>query len=334
MPVNIIRVSRSQDHSRIFEDLNSSGLIDYSSGGYARWRWQYLENPLSIGEPTEWLYKIEAKIAGHLGVIPVRLKAGDRELNAGWAVDLATLPEYRKKGIGMALVEEASKNFDIFLAVGQSDMSFNMFKKAGWSYLGSLGSFLRVSDAGALLNPFFAVFNFFNKPKPSRDLSVSRIDAFDENADILWMEIEASYKAIVRRDSGYLNWRYCRQPGIEYVKFCAERRGKVCGYSILRCLKKDGFNPEGVVVDIIALPQERLVIETLLSAALEYFKKEGCALVRCHFSGGGFSGILKRCGFIARKPFLRFSISARRGVHVENNLEDWFLSAGDSDINR
>ncbi|TAN59307.1 GNAT family N-acetyltransferase [bacterium] len=334
MPADIIRASRSQNNIRLFEELQSCGLIDYSSGGYARWRWQYLENPLSSGEPAEWIYKVEGKNAGHLGAIPVRLKAGGRELNAGWAVDLATLPEYRKKGIGMALVEEASKNFDIFLAVGQTDMSFNMFKKAGWSFLGSLDYYLRVSDAGVLLNPFFAAFNFFNRPKPGRDMSVRRIDAFDENADILWKEIVAGYKAIVRRDSVYLNWRYCRQPDIEYVKFCAERGGMVRGYIILRCLKKGGLKPEGIIVDIIALPQERFVIETLLSAALEYFKKEGCALVRCHFSGAGFNSILRRCGFIARKPFLRFSISARRGVHVEENLEDWFLSAGDSDINR
>lgn len=334
MSANIIRVSRSQNHSRIFEDLNSSGLIDYSSGGYARWRWQYLENPLSIGEPAEWIYRIEEKTVGHIGAIPVRLKAGGRELNAGWIVDMATLPGYRKKGIGKALIEEALKNFDIILGVGQTDMSFKMLQKVGWSFLGSLGSFLRVSDAGALLNPFFAVFNFFSKPKPSRHVSVGRIDAFDENTDILWMEIAASYKAIVRRDSGYLNWRYCRHPDIEYVKFRAECRGRLRGYIILCCLKKGRPKPEGIIADIIALPQERFVIETLLSAALEYFKKESCALVRCHFSGGGFSAILRRCGFITRKPFLRFSISARRGVHVEDNLRDWFLSAGDSDINR
>src|SRR3989338_5518544 len=113
--MKISRISKNDVPERYFQNITQAGLINYSASGYQRWHWQYIENPFVLGQDLPiWICISDEKIAGHLGVIPVPLKAGSQKINAGWAVDFMTLPESRGKGVGMFLVAEANKHLDVF----------------------------------------------------------------------------------------------------------------------------------------------------------------------------------------------------------------------------
>lgn len=350
---NISRILRKDNHIECFQSLQALSLIDYSSRGYERWHWQYMENPFCLTQdPSVWIYNLDGERAGHLGTIPVALKAGSQQITAAWAVDFATLSKYRKRGIGRSLVEEAVKNFDLLLTVGQTDMSFNLFRKMGWEFLGYLPYYIKIFDMKVLIkdkiknifilnivsplfNLFFAALNFFKKPQKSQGIEVDSIDNFSEDADLFWQEICVGYKITIPRNQAYLNWKYDRQPNMRYVKFCAKRNGRTCGYIILRCVKINLPNPEGIITDIVVNPDDREATEALFFGALRYLKRERCSVVRCYINNKDIQRYLADCGFVRCKPYMRFLISTKRDNFAEiTNLDNWFLSAGDCDIDR
>lgn len=351
---NIIRVSNEGGHVESFTALQKKGLIDYSTSGYKRWHWQYFENPFcSPCGISAWVYKIDGKVVGHIGTIPVQLNAGARKINAAWAVDFMTLSQYRRKGIGKALVDETSKHFDILMAIGITEMSLRLFMKMGWRHLGNIPYYIMVWDCRGLLkkkiddifilnlvsipvNFLLKGFNASKKLTLKTDVvEVRRIDSFDKEPAEFFNEITRNYQILVPRNKSYLNWKYDRQPDMNYVKLKAVDGKKPCGYSIIRCIKCDSAPPEGLIVDIIAQPDDITSIKSLVLASLEYFKKEGCSLVRCYASHKGIQKALLSCGMIRRKSDMRFLISKDIvGLNEHHNLGNWHITSGDCDIDR
>ena len=351
--MNISRISKNGEVEKYFNSLLENGLFDSTSLDRKKWRWKYAGNPsLSDGDLPSWACYIDNKIVGHLGAIPVGLKAGSRRIRAAWMVDFITSPLYRKKGMGHALVEDAGKNFDIMLTVGQTDMSYNLFMKMGWKLIGLVPYYIKIWDAGALIeekvrnhffaniiakpiNLFLSFLNYFMRLKHSENIDVSQIVSFDKEADLLWKEIAGSYEIIVPRNLAYLSWKFDVQPDMRYAKFKAVRNGKAAGYIITRTVKGNSSKPEGLIVDIIVRPEDSEVIDSLMAAALQHLKKEDCSVARFYINDKIIEKAVKNSGFIKRKPFMRFLISKK--IDTLEDIEDlanWHLTAGDCDIDR
>jgi len=299
-----------------------------------------------------WSCSLNGEKAGNLGAIPVELKLNSRRARAGWAIDFSTLPGYRRKGIGSALVGEANKRFDLFLAVGATDMSFSLFSKMGWRHVGELPHYLKIWDLRGLIrkkinNNFIsallsvpgyillAIFNFFKRPHKVKGIKVERMDYFGREADLFWSRIENYYRVVVPRDSAYLVNKYDKQPGLQYVKFRASRGGNVCGYAVARCVKSQTSDPEGLITDIIVRPDDREAMRALVSTVLRYLRSEGCSLARAYFSDKEIQRALAESGFLRHKSQMRFLVNKNiDGCEEVYTLGNWYLSAGDSDIER
>ena len=351
--MNINRISKNGEVEKYFKGLVESELFDSTSLDRKKWRWKYADNPfLFDGNLPSWAYYIDNKIVGHLGAIPVELKTGFGKIRAAWAVDFITSPSYQKKGIGRALVEEMSKNFDLILTVGQTDMSYNLFMKMGWKLLGFVPYYIKIWDAEVLIeekvkNAFFAnlivkpinlflfFLNYFMKPKCSENINVSQIVSFDKEVGRLWEEIAEFYEIIVPRNFAYLSWKFDAQPNMYYAKFKAVRNGKAVGYIITRTIKGNFSKPEGLIADIIVRPEDLEIIDSLMAAALLHLKKENCSVVRFYINNKIIEKAIKNNGFIKRRPFMRFLISKKidtlEGIE---NLASWHLTVGDCDIDR
>jgi len=351
--MKVVRLQRKENLEERFKELQTSGLIRYSHNGYKKWRWQYLENPFFLAqEPAAWICGLNGKIVGHLGAIPVQLKVGSKKFNAAWLVDFVTLPEFRRKGVGRALVEEVDKEFEVLLAVGGTDMSFNLFTKMGWSFLGHVPYCIKLWDLKLLIkervrNVFVAnsaivvsgillgILNLFTRCRRPKDIEVSRIDNFDEEVDTFWNRISSSFKFVVPRNRVYLSWKYDLQPGMEYVKFRAAHRGVLCGYIVVRCIKGNSGKDEGLIAEIITHPNDKDAQNALLSEALQYLKDQGCSMVRCFLTHKDMRGTLIRGGLLRYKAKMYFLIKdniSKLGEGVD--LDNWYLSAGDSDTDR
>lgn len=299
-----------------------------------------------------WSCNLNGISAGKLSVIPVELKLGSRKIKAGWAVDFMTLAEYRRRGIGSALVKEANMRFDMFLAVGATEMSFALFNKMGWRYVGDLPHYVKVWDIGYLLeqklsNIFIGrlaalpaafvlgLFNFLKRPSGVKGIKVETLDSFSSEADTFWDSICGFYRIAVARNSDYLRRKYDAQPDLGYLRFRASRKGSVCGYAVARCVKNRKDRLEGLITDIITRPTDRDAIQALVYAVSRYLKSRGCLLARGYFSDKRIQQALSDSGFLKRKSYLPFLLKENIETGEEiYNLDNWFLSAGDSDIDR
>ncbi len=351
--MSVFRLSKNQELNKYFSELEGMGLINYASRGYKKWHWQYTQNPFCLSpELPSWIYAWDCKAIGHLGVIPVDLKVGVQKIKAAWLVDFMTLAEYRRKGAGRELVDEVDKQFDVLLAVGATEMSFNFFLKMGWEFLGNVPYYLKIWDAKPLVrkrikNKFLAqfvslqvnfivkIFNFLKACNYPQRIEISRIDNFTQEADLFWRQIVDSYKIIVPRNEDYLHWKFDLQPDMQYVKFRAARDGMVCGYAVARCIINESGSMEGLIAEVIARPQDRVAARQLVFEALKYLRSQGCFMARCFAVSPDIQKALLSCGFLRHNVKMRFLIKRNKeGLQEACKLDNWYITAGDSDMDR
>jgi hypothetical protein len=175
---------------------------------------------------------------------------------------------------------------------------------------------------------------------PARGFAVRAIDRFDERHDALWARVRGQHRCVVVRDASYLNWKYVRQPGQEFVRLQVEHRGEVVGVVVFTLLAPDAVYPysRALVVDYVAPLHEHdtplVVLEALRSAAREH----GAALVVFDVMGASLRARLTQYGYLRREPtrFLLVSTGAGPGDVEEELLSPsaWFVTRGDSDIDR
>lgn len=299
-----------------------------------------------------WSFRDDDKDVATLSAIPVKLKALNQTLKGGWAVDFNTQESYRRRGLGSRLVEEANKSFDVFLAVGASDMSFKLFNKMGWVYCGDIPHYIMVFEptdlfASRIKNPFLAgtlalaaalfikVSGLFHNRRFPRKIKLSVIERFGAEADLLWEKVKGSYDFAVVRDSSFLINRYDTLNDPSYIRLRAEKNDDLTGYAVLRIIDKLGGKPQGLITDIIASADDKDVIRALLLKVVECLKSKGCSLLRCYFSGPVLCRALLSAGFLRRKSWMRLMIKDNNGVlNGICNQDGWYLSAADSDIDR
>lgn len=351
--MNIIKVSTEEKLKNVFQDYLKNSAFNYTGLKYEKWHWKYMENPFFYDkQPAMWVSTIDDKIAGFLGSIPIKLKAGVRTVNAAWAVDFMVFKDYRKKGLGMSLVKEANGFFDIFLAIGGTGMSTNLFKKMGWISLGKIPYYTKILDLDALLkskiknifiriptlkiiSPVFKIYCCLKKAVMPKGIEIDEINNFSEEADLFWKEIEHFYKIAVPRNRAYLSWKYDKQPGTRYVKFRVTRDNKICGYAVVRVVINGPDTREGLILEIIIHPEDRDAAMALISAALKHLKGENCPIAHCCVNDRDIRKALTRVGFIKRKPHMRFLIKKNIDEFEElRHLDNWYITAGDSDIDR
>ena len=301
--MNIARASKAEDAKSHFQKC-------FMGTSPQKWSWKYEANPFFLrqGIPA-WIAVSDGKTVGHFGAIPVKLKVASSRINAAWAVDFVILPDYRRKGLGMSLVEEANRHFDAFLAIGGTHMSSSLFVKMGWVFLGRAPYYIKILDIGIpIVNPFIKFYNYLTRPRQPKGIKVDIIENFSEEADLFWKEIENFYRIVVPRDKAYLNWKYGSQPGMNYIKFRCVRAGRICGYIVTRILKSKSDNTEGLIADIIARPDDKDAIRGLIFAALRYLKSKNCSVARCCVNNKDIQRILGEFGFIRRKPQMSFLV--------------------------
>jgi GNAT superfamily N-acetyltransferase len=351
--MRIIRLRRGHEHEAHFQEYLGSGLVDRSVQGQEKWRWQYAQNPFSRGEYLPvWTCVSDGKTIGQLGAIPLELHVGASTIHGAWAVDFRVLPEYRGKGVGKLLVKEANQHFDAFLAIGATDMSFGLFTTEGWKAVGSLPYYVKIWNADAVLrdkvessflarlasvplNVGFKFLDYVKAPRRSGSIDVHSMDGFGDEADRWWDEIRGSYDVVVSKTRAYLEWKYDRQPGMNYVKFRATRDGELCGYIVVRVVDRGQHTREGLIADVVVDPRDEEAIQSLTHEALTYLRRAPCYIARCYASQEHVSRMLVRNGFLKRKPQMRFLVNKNvDGCDAVESMGAWCLAAGDSDMDR
>lgn len=330
-----------------------------------RWRWEFVNAPLSS---IQMFAEINGKIVGHMGLICLPIKIGNRIIKGSQAVDLAVHPSYRGRGIflmiGQKLMEEAAKR-NISLSYGiPNEPAYRGHLKYGW-FLASYISVLvkLITKKGLVIFILSRILNFLRKPsfdslskllclvgnlkaiirRKSNDTAmhfcayeIVSIDFFDDKFDKFWKEIQDQHALVVVKNAKYLNWRYFNKPNTKYSVLAVIREGKVYGFVVL-ALDTYSILKRGYIIDLMAKSED--IIDYLVKSALKYFSAEYVDLVICWAMEGCslYSCLIKK-GFVqdyfnSQKLICRINTNdTTLKEYLHKFAKEWYFMMGDSDI--
>jgi GNAT superfamily N-acetyltransferase len=184
------------------------------------WRWRY-----RIGEydwaPLPLVALAGQTVVGHIGTIPVLLRAGQEVRRATWDVDFAVVPEYQRRHVGSRLMETMREQFPLHVAFG-NEKSTGTVTKIGWRLSTETRSFqllLRpeyhpkfqgttlatVGRLGGLMTRLVWAARTSTKD----ELTVTAVSADDLVRFLYTQPDEALH---VERSPEFLHWRVLRHP--------------------------------------------------------------------------------------------------------------------------
>jgi len=321
-----------------------------------QWRWKYRRNP--AGKPVIWLAEAGGRLVGQYPLNPVRMKVGEEIFTGVQMVELMTHPDYRRRGVSLALARKAldeARDRGLGLAYGfPNRMAYPTHMMAGYADVGATAAWIRPFNAGNILKRRLksgllagaggafagAILKAFYREvaaPAAEGLSVSEVASFDGRADELWGVVSRQHRIAVVRDMGYLNWRYAEVPGVKFTIYIAEKAGKLLGYAVLKCEEQGGL-VFGRIFELVVLPGQGAVARHLLHRAGEHFQRAGADLIIYRLLGNrAYNRYLRKGGFIragwlgSRARFIARPASPDIPVALLAAKENWFVQSGDSD---
>jgi GNAT superfamily N-acetyltransferase len=318
----------------------------------ARWRWQYEENPNCPPEgPEIWVAKEDGEVLGQYATMPVRLKVKDRILSASWGMDVMVRPNLQRKGVGSRLFLYWDKHVEASLGLGLSTASYTLFRKLAWEDVGPVPCYSCILDPRALLSrrigrflgsalaPLASLLLWlaFPERRTKNPLAVSVLRTpFGPDYDELWERVSPAFDFIAERSSAYLEWKYHKVPHVSYEVFEARRDGELSGYAVLRLAERNGVKL-ALLVDLLAHPEDRQCLGTLLGRALDWARERGAARIQTFTFDQRITARLASKGFLLIASPMQFCLRIHSDHVDETFFRDtsrWHVTFGDSDQDR
>ncbi len=324
----------------------------------SRWRWMFLESAKRLHvDPMVWFYRDSDSIVSHHGAIPVKVKIGEQESNTVWFVETMTLESYRSKGVGGMVLMEAKNEVPFNLSLGQEkfmrDMQFNL----GWKSIGSLGVYfypLRSKNilrnklpkgpvswgAAVALSTITAMKRVGGRPSLGWKPEIHTIEQFGNQHDELWKSVCSELTCSVVRDSSFLNWKYVAQPGQNFQRLEIRKQGEVVALAIVMIKEPTEAYPyrRAFLVDLIVKPSDSEAVWAILEAVRTYSIQENVDAIIFYLSCPALHEQLLSFGFRSKEP-TRFLLVSTDGLNetiaeLLSTMDNWYLTMGDSDLDR
>lgn len=315
------------------------------------WKWMYRNGP--AGPAIAWIAEAGNKIVGQNAVSLVRMKIGDQACMGTQGFDIMTHPEYQRQGVLTALRVKTRDNLlkkgvsiTYGVAIHQTDAIYRRIQSV--TVVEEIPTLVKVIDLGKVLKSRYGIPVFAgnllgnaweritNRTPPAKnaDVEVEQVSSFDEGIDKFWRKASNTKNIMVIKDMKYLNWRYVDKPANEYKIFVAKRQDEITGFIVFKCER--GVPNRGFIIDLLTLPGEDTVAETLITRAVANLKAEGAAMISCWMlQDAPYYRTLRRLGFLRR----RSGLSLGGYVHDRNlsnefftNPGNWYFVQGDTDL--
>lgn len=319
-----------------------------------RWRWFNEATPVPFdGGMPAWICRKGNEIIGHFGVLPAVAVVRGEVVSICWGCELIVAPEARQLGVAPLLIITAARAAQQpLLVAGLNDASHLIFRRLGFLDYRAIPLYLKVYQPHRLLGtmqwPWLTrglvagaiaaapVLTYRRRPREGR-LSLVSLERFDERFDRWWGSIESAFPCVVRRTSATMTWRYQHHPDHRYTVVSAMDGQALRGIVIVRRGRWRGL-PTGFISELLAHPDDQTAIDSLLGSAQELLASGGKELpvfIRCSVLHRAFERALVRAGFLRAPSSMRWMLGPVQSISrlgVPAPREDWFLNAGDSDL--
>ena len=316
--------------------------------------WIAFHNPHAVRETTYFIAEHDGKMVAHLGRMPVHLLVHGEVARAYFAHDLLVHPEVRQQGLGyglsVSLYREIETHSDgVFCMLGMTPVNLRIQKRLGYRELG-FGRFTKFLDSRALSSylpapvrlPLFR--SLFSAIVRSVDAITYRLSSgpghiieihkFDKRFDEFMSRVAPKLGVCPLKTSDYLNWKYVDGPFARRVLFALETDNDIGGFVVLTVTRgTDGAT--GVILDVMADPDDTRAISALCTAAVRFFRGEGVGSVSCQLTDPRYIRVFRRHFFLQARsrPVMTVANIARLPdqEQVLTNVENWHIVLGDSD---
>jgi hypothetical protein len=330
------------------------------------WKWKFIANPLVGKVPHMFVAYLPAsgRIVGHYAGIPCRMKVGERTLDAMVSVDTMTDPDYRRQGMLTRfgeVVYQAWAAAGQKLIIGLPNQQWGSRKEAlGWEQIFPLVWLRYPVHAEALADragrlpgalsplarPLLGAGSrlLYGRTRRrartlagGRDISVRPYDGTSGDFERIWQYASPSWRTLVVRDDAWVRWRYAEAVPVAYDILTAWSIEQPVGYIAFRVLGP----PErrtGYIADIFTARDDSAALASLISGALESFRKRGAALgMALALPGTSLHTTLRKLGFQGTPPGMSFSFEAvsldpALELKAQGSVGDWHIAGGDSDV--
>lgn len=310
-------------------------------------KWAYLDRP---GNWLRFCERSGEKI-GQQGAMNSGLRVLGVSTPAVWAVDLRVRPEWKMKGLGVALIGTLLSKDEVVLALGISKEASNMFARQGWVDMGRIDSYAKpVSSKGlqrldANSSPFgplirgtlYIGLRIVDSVMHVMTRAFSQVDAIEEfhRFDVSFEHVidECSKNSKVAPDHSvsFLNWRFVQCPlGHEYSMYKAVMNGEIVGFVVYSQREYD-HRKKLFIDDLVALPGfEKELIDFVISKSYEH------EVDAIYYQGldMNLSKILRRRLFVDLKNgnYFMFHVGDNCMKELLAERGKWRVSFADSDI--
>jgi hypothetical protein len=162
---------------------------------------------------------------------------------------------------------------------------------------------------------------------------ITKIDRFDFRFDNFCQSIHHKIGICSYKQSSYLNWKFIDRPFSKTTVFAAQEKGQIRGFVILA--NDPGIKyPRGVILDIMADPQDTRTIVSLLKASVNYFRPQKVFSIRCCLTDRRFIKILRRFLFLrfsTGTPVMLANLEKFERREILMDINNWYLTYSESD---
>jgi GNAT superfamily N-acetyltransferase len=335
---------------------------DVTEPGDAEKRTQLLEwlafhNPFAGKEATYYVAEDDGKIVAFQGRMPVEFAIDGSRQKGYYIHDTYVHPDYRTKGLGFSLITALAQTTEqqsdaFFCVLGGTPLNLKIQRRMGYHELPPAPQFVKLLNPHKQLTKLLKLRPMVNLVNPLARAALALTDAivlrindshlntfpverFDQRFDHLMDRIRNKIGVCSWKHAHYLNWRYIDRPFKRDTVFAVEEDATLRGFIVLALSPYRTGTSMGVIVDIMADPDDRKTLAALYSRAIRFFRDEKADAISCILTNKPMESVLM--SFLFRrdntgKAVLLGNLNSH-GVQKEQlmHLNHWHITRGDSD---
>jgi hypothetical protein len=313
--------------NRVFREVNGPSFVDRT---LEQWIWQYMDNP--AGHRMSLAVAPDGTVVSQYAGVPVFVDSPWGELRFVHCVDSMTHPDWR----------QGLKRPGIFVVTGLPFSAYSRWIGDAVLYGFPVDSAFRIGQR-YLEYHFLRVIDFLLRdpaagalPLPA-GFAIERLLALPVDLNGLYERARAGRQCLLRRDRGYLDWRYLKNPvRADYELWAARQDGVLRGLVVLK--PRHSLVPDGATVaDWLCGVDDDEAAAALLHAATARACAEGRTLLAVfpewarewrRFLDGGF---VRRPSADWLERRIVFLVTGSP-ITAEFLAAHWWYTLGDSDL--
>jgi hypothetical protein len=275
----------------------------------------------SFQQTATWLVFLNNtnKLIGCGGIYPRNFYLNGEEIKAAVSFDFGVVKKHRVYGparlIQRTIVSDSTSENYKLLFVYPNDVSFGVFKAAGFTAIGKsyfwvrilnpekkLKSHLKLSFPVTIISSvirlLLSCYDLRFYSFRYRSLPTTILSRCDHRFDELWDAEKGKYTILPEKTSRFLNWRYSENSKSEYQYFCLMNKDST---KILTYLLFTKENNDISIKDIF--PPKSVYLNHLMFCFLKYARKHVNRVGLNFFGNECFKKWLKRCLFFRRPTY-------------------------------